>query len=88
MREHHAFRRSRGPRRVDQNRNLLRAIGLDGLRDGVSIERRNADAVKRADVLDAGSGARSMSRCLLRSVGGEEDAARAAVISDLVELTR
>ena len=86
--QHDALRRPGRARGVDENRDLPGAVGFDRLGRRRLVQRRNADAVKRSDILHGRTIARRMGGRFLRYFGREEGAAGAAVIPDLIDLAR
>ena len=88
MREHDALGRAGGAGGVDQDRDLAGAVGFDRLGLRHLVQRGNADAAKRPDILHRRVAARRVRGRFFGDVSREEHAPGAAVVPDLVEFAR
>ena len=86
MGEHDALWLTGGAGRVDQDRDLIGRVTLDGFGHRGIVGRADADLPERTEIADLGSILRRMIGRFPRHAGGEEHAAGAAMAADLLEL--
>lgn len=86
MGEHDALWLTGGAGRVDQDRDLIGRVTLDGFGHRGIVGRADADLPKRTEIADLGLILRRMIGRFPRHAGGEEHAAGAAMAANLLEL--